>query len=165
MSSSSNGSYFLTFHDKKYDTTFDWLDENGILQDPKTHASYSHMDIKVSFSLGLFAWKNVVSCFIENLTVRHCHFVVCSCWKLGYCMIDHVVMLVLEHFWSVHFFLSWCVTWTMLVAYGILTMLVVCDVVGWILAWILGALALWKICVVGLYEYAHDVCGKVCRHV
>ena len=39
--------------------------------------------------------------------VRHCHFVVCSCWNLGYCMIDHVVMLVLEHFWSVYF-LSWC---------------------------------------------------------
>ena len=49
----------------------------------------------------------------------------------------------------------------MLVAYGILTMLVVCDVVGWILAWILGSLALWKICVVSLYEYVHDVCGKV----
>ena len=39
--------------------------------------------------------------------VRHCHFVVCSCWNLRYCMIDHVVMLVLEHFWSVYF-LSWC---------------------------------------------------------
>ena len=39
--------------------------------------------------------------------VRHCHFVVCSCWNLGYCMIDHVVMLVLEHFWS-FYFLSWC---------------------------------------------------------
>ena len=31
----------------------------------------------------------------------------CSCWNLGYCMIDHVVMLVLEHFWSVYF-CSWC---------------------------------------------------------
>ena len=51
MSSSSSGSYFLTFHGKKYDPTFDWNDEEGLLQVPKTHAPYSHMDIKVSFSL------------------------------------------------------------------------------------------------------------------
>ena len=39
--------------------------------------------------------------------VRHCHFVVFSCWNLRHCMIDHVVLLVLEHFWSVYFW-SWC---------------------------------------------------------
>ena len=33
----------------------------------------------------------------------------------------------------------------MLVACGILAMLVICDVVGWVLAWILGALKSWKI--------------------
>ena len=51
MSSSSNGSSFLNFHGKKYDPTFDWHDEEGLLQHPKTHAPYSQMDIKVSFSL------------------------------------------------------------------------------------------------------------------
>ena len=51
MSSSSNGSSFLTFHGKKYDPTFDWHDEEGLFQDPKTHAPYSQMDIKMSFSL------------------------------------------------------------------------------------------------------------------
>ena len=51
MSSSSKGSYFLTFHDKKYDQTFDWHDEEELRQDPKTHAPYSQMDIKVSFFL------------------------------------------------------------------------------------------------------------------
>ena len=30
--------------------------------------------------------------------VRHCHFVVYSCWNLGCGMIDHVVMLALEPF-------------------------------------------------------------------
>ena len=50
-SSSSNGSSFLTFHGKKYDPTFDWHDEEGLLQDPKTYAPYSHTNIKVSFSL------------------------------------------------------------------------------------------------------------------
>ena len=32
----------------------------------KTHAPYSHMDIKVNFFFGYFVWKNVVSCFIES---------------------------------------------------------------------------------------------------
>ena len=55
-------------------------------------------------------------------------------------MIDHVVMLGLEHFWNVVSFGHGAI-WTMLVAYGILAMLVICDVVGWVLAWILGALS------------------------
>ena len=97
MSSSSNGPSFLTSHGKKYHPSFEWNDEEGLLKDPKTHTPYSHMDIKVSFFFSFFVWQNVVSCFIESLMVRHCHFVVCSCWNLGYCMIDHVVMLVLEH--------------------------------------------------------------------
>ena len=58
MSSSSNGPSFPNFHGKKYDPTFDWNDEEGLLQGPKTHAPYSHMDIKVSFSLvSLFGKK------------------------------------------------------------------------------------------------------------
>ena len=50
-SSSSNGSSFLTFHGNKYDPTFDWHDEDGLIQDTKTYAPYSYMNIKVSFSL------------------------------------------------------------------------------------------------------------------
>ena len=69
----------------------------------KTHAPYSHMDIKVNFFFGYFVWKNVVSCFIESLMVRHCHFVVCSCWNLGHFMVDHAIMLALEHVWIVVF--------------------------------------------------------------
>ena len=49
--SSSKGSSFLTFHGKKYDPTFDWHDEDGLLQDPRTHAPYCHADTKMSFSL------------------------------------------------------------------------------------------------------------------
>ena len=54
--------------------------------------------------------------FIESLMLRYCHFIVCSCWNLGHCMIDYVVILVLEHFWIVVFF-GHGVTWTMLVAH------------------------------------------------
>ncbi|KAK4573099.1 hypothetical protein RGQ29_031179 [Quercus rubra] len=39
-------SSFLTFHGKKYDPTFDWHDEDGLLQDPRTHAPYCHVDTK-----------------------------------------------------------------------------------------------------------------------
>ena len=103
MSSSSNRPSFLTSHGKKYQPSFECNDEEGLLQDLKTHAPNSHMDIKVSFSFGFFVWQNVASCFIESLMVRHCHFIVWSCWNLGHCMIDHVVILALEHFGSVVF--------------------------------------------------------------
>ena len=48
---------------------------------------------------------------------------------LGHCMVDHVVILALGHFYVVAFF-GHGETWTMLVAYGILAILVICDVVG-----------------------------------
>ena len=51
MASSSKGSSFLTFHGKKYNPIFDWHDEDELLQDPRTHAPYCHVDTKVSFSL------------------------------------------------------------------------------------------------------------------
>ena len=44
-------------------------------------------------------------------------------------MIDHVVMLALEHIGNV-VSIGLGVIWTMLVAYGILAMLVIYDVVG-----------------------------------
>ena len=50
MTSSSKGSSFLSFHGKKYDPTFDWHDDDGLLQDPRTHAPYCHVDTNVSFS-------------------------------------------------------------------------------------------------------------------
>ena len=114
MSSSSNGSCFLTFHGKKYDPTFDWNDEEGLLQNPKTYASYSHMDIKVSFSLVSLLRKML---FHASLKVWWWDIIILlyDCWNLGHCMIDHVVMLALEHF------LKCCIFgWTMLMAYGIL---------------------------------------------
>ena len=51
MASYSKGSSFLAFHGNKYHPTFDWKDDDGLPQDPKTHASYCHVDTKVSFSL------------------------------------------------------------------------------------------------------------------
>ena len=51
MSSSSNGPSFLTSHEKKYHPSFEWNDEEGLFQDPKSYAPHSHMDFKLSFSL------------------------------------------------------------------------------------------------------------------
>ena len=46
----------------------------------------------------------------------------------GHCVIDHVLeMLALEHWWSVVSFGHGAI-WPMLVTYGILAMLVICDV-------------------------------------
>ena len=51
MASSSKGSSFLASYGKKYDPTFDWHDDDGLLQDPRTHAPYRYVKSKVSFSL------------------------------------------------------------------------------------------------------------------
>ena len=113
MPSSSNGPSFLTFHGKKYHPSLQWNDEEGLLQDPKTHAPHSHMDFKVKGGGG----GMLFSCSIEDLMLGHCHCVVVwSCWNLRHCMVDHVVILALEHFWIVVFF-GHGVTWTMLVAH------------------------------------------------
>ena len=45
----SNGPSFLVFNEKKYHPSLEWNDEEGLLQDPKTHAPHSKMDFKVSF--------------------------------------------------------------------------------------------------------------------
>ena len=39
----------LTFNGKKYHPSLEWNEEEGLLQDPKTHAPHSKMDFKVSF--------------------------------------------------------------------------------------------------------------------
>ena len=36
--------------------------------------------------------------------LRHCHFIVCSYWNLGHCMVDHVVILPLGIFELLYFF-------------------------------------------------------------
>ena len=51
MAFPSKGSSFLASHVKKYDPTFEWHDDDGLLQDRRTHAPYCHVDTKVSFSL------------------------------------------------------------------------------------------------------------------
>ena len=49
--------------------------------------------------------------------------------NLGHCMVDHVVILDLEHFYIVAFF-GHGVTWKMFVNDEILAMLGICDIVG-----------------------------------
>ena len=58
------------------------------------------------FFVSLFG-KMLFPCLIESLMLRHCHFIMCFCWNLGHCMVDHVVILALGNFWIVVFFLSW----------------------------------------------------------
>ena len=92
------------------------------------------------------------------------------CWDIIIVLLCDLVGIWALYDWSCcnlgfGAFLKCCVfghgvTRTRLVIYGILAMLIICDVVGWTLAWILGALALWKICCVGLVEFIHDECGR-----
>ena len=145
MPSSSNGPSFLTFHGKKYHPSLEWNDEEGLLQDPKTHAPHSHMDFKVKGGGG----GNVVFMFHWGFDVGTLSL--CCC----------VVLLKFEalHGWpccNLGFgaFLNRCIFWSWcnldnVGGSWILPMLVICDVVEWILAWILGALKFWKICLCG----------------
>ena len=120
MASSSKPSIFLASHGKKYDPTFGWNDDDGLLQDPRTHAPYYHVDTKVSFSLVSLLGKNVVACFIESFMVKYFHLVILKFWGI----------VGLIRFGNVGFgaFLKYCfffdhgAIWAILVAYGILTM-------------------------------------------
>ena len=72
MASSSKGPSFVSFHGKKYDPTFEWNDDDGLLQGPRTHAPYCHVDTMVSFSWVFLLGK--IACFIESFMVRYCRF-------------------------------------------------------------------------------------------
>ena len=115
MSSTSNGPYFLTFTEEISSITWMgwWGGAPSRPQDPCS--TFPHGLQGEFFFVSLFG-KMLFPCFIESVMLRCCHFIVCSCWNLGHCMIDYVVILALEHFWIVVFF-GHGVTWTMLVAH------------------------------------------------
>ena len=85
MASYSKGSSFLAFHGKNYDPTFEWHDDDGLLQDPRTHAPYCHLDTKVSFSLVSLLGKMLLHVL---LNVSWLDIVIVEI--LGHCVIDHV---------------------------------------------------------------------------
>ena len=75
---------------------------------------------KVSFSLVSLLGKNIVACFIESFMVRYCHLVIFEFWGiLGLIMFGNVGFVT---FLKCCFFFDHGAIWTMLVAYGILTM-------------------------------------------
>ena len=87
MVSSSYRPSFLTFHGKKYHPSLEWNDEEGLLQDPKTHAPHSKMDFKVSNFFFFFFLKFVDFMF-------YCKFGVET---LSFCY-----GLLLLKFWTLH---------------------------------------------------------------
>ena len=142
---------------------------NGMMRNGSFKTLGPMLHIPTWTSRWVFLWflclvKMLFPCFIESLMVRHCHFVVCSCWNLGHCMIDHVVILALEHFGMVVFFWSW---FNLENVGGLWNFGNVGNLWSYWMNFGLdfGALTLWKICYVSLYEYIHDACGKFCCHV
>ena len=69
MASSKRPS-FLTFNGKKYHPSLEWNEEEGLLQDPKTHAPNSKKDFKVSSFFGFFVGKFVNFMFCWELDVE-----------------------------------------------------------------------------------------------
>ena len=108
MASSSKGSSFLASHGKKYDPTFEWHDDDGLLQNPRTHAPYCHVDTKVSFSLVSLFGKILLH---VSLKVSWWDIVIRLFWNFG--GIVWLIMFWKCWLWSileVFFFFSplWC---------------------------------------------------------
>ena len=77
MASSSNRPSFLTFNGIKYHPSPEWNDEEGLLQDRKTHAPHSKLIFYffIFFLISLLG-NLLISCFIESFMLRHCHLIV-----------------------------------------------------------------------------------------
>ena len=106
---SSNGPHFLTINGTKYHPSLEWDKEEGLLQDPKTHAPHSKMDFKVSSFFHFFVGKFVGFMFcwelgVETLSFCRCFFLL-KFWTL-YDLVGNscVVILALGHFWIVELF-------------------------------------------------------------
>jgi len=68
---SPHGPSFLTFNGKKYHPSLEWDEEEGLLQDPKTHAPHSKNDFMVnSFFVSLLA-NLLILCFVGG-TLSFC---------------------------------------------------------------------------------------------
>ena len=77
MASSSNRPSFLTFNGIKYHPSPEWNDEEGLLQDRKTHAPHSKLIFYFLFLFLISLLGNLlISCFIESFMLRHCHLIV-----------------------------------------------------------------------------------------
>ena len=72
---------------KKYHPSLEWNEEEGLLQDPKTHAPHSKMDFKVSFIfLDFFVGKFVDFMFDWKLGVETLSFG-CYLLLLKFCIL------------------------------------------------------------------------------
>ena len=114
--------------------------------------------------LCFFVWKNVISMLHWKFDVETLSFYCVLLLEFGALHGWPCCNLGFGNFWIVVFFLSWFNLNNVSESW-ILAMLVICDVVGWLLTWILGKLKLWEICRVGLDEYIYDACGKSYWHV
>ena len=108
---------FFTYFSWKEISSITWMEWwGGAPSRPQDSCSTFPHGLQGEFFFVSLFGKMLFPCFIESLMWRHCHFIVCTCWNSGHCMIDYVVILALEHFWIVVFF-GHGVTWTMLMAH------------------------------------------------
>ena len=101
--------------------------------------------------LCFFFWKNVISMLHWKFDVETLSFYCVHLLEFGALYDWLCCNLGFGAFLNCCIFWSWC-NLDNVDGSWILAMLVICDFVEWILAWILGALKLWKICCVGLVE-------------
>ena len=87
---SSEGLSFLTFNGKKI-SPIPWMDWGRKApprpQDPCSTLQKG-LQCELIFLFFFLLGNLLISCLVENLVLRHCHFVVVfPCWNFGHCMI------------------------------------------------------------------------------
>ena len=118
---SPHGPTSLTFNGKKYHPSLEWKDEEGLLQDPSTHARHSSKkDFKWAYFFAFFVGKFVDFLFCWELYSGILSFCCClslwEFWTLLHLVGNHCVVMFFFFFW--HFLNCWvvwyCEIWTML---------------------------------------------------
>ena len=136
---SPHGPTSLTFNGKKYHPSLEWKDEEGLLQDPSTHARHSSKkDFKWAYFFAFFVGK-----FVDFL----------FCWELYSGILSFCCYLSLWEFWTllhlvgnhcvVMFFFFFGIFWIVelfgIVKFGQcwwfvkLCIVLACGIAGWIL--------------------------------
>ena len=138
------GPTFLTFNGKKYHPSLEWNEEEGLRQDPITHAPHSSKkDFKVSSFFCFFVGKFVDFMFHWELYGGTLSFCCClflwEFWTLYDLVWNHCVVMLFSLLWGIFELLSCLVLWNLDNVDGVwsFALYVACGIVGWILTWFL----------------------------
>ena len=124
---------FLTFHGKSYDPSIEWIDEEGLLQDPLNHAPYPiHQRPQGEFIAFCFCWLICqffffffLAWYLRNLwwALSFCCYLLCGNLECGMFWMKNFVCRHVDLIFFFWVFLNCWVVWI----YQVWTMLMICG--------------------------------------